>query len=83
MTAVKVGDGRASAGGLIDLARNRAIRHDGNLELMASAAGARTRTVGESIWWDRRNSEADPTLVIAAGLAASVAQRPARPAAIV
>ena len=73
--AAKAGSPRASAGGLIDLATAGKLRHDGDPELSASAAGSRVRDYGETVYWDRRHSDADPTLVIASSLAADAAQR--------
>lgn len=73
--AAKAGSPRASAGGLIDLATSHNLRHDGDPELAASAAGARVRDYGETVYWDRRHSDSDPSLVIAASLAADAAQR--------
>jgi hypothetical protein len=76
LEAVEAGDPRAACGAFIDAVREGRIRHDGDPELAAAAAGALTRTTGDMVFFDRRRSPVDVAPVIAATLAAHAASRP-------
>jgi hypothetical protein len=77
LEAVGAGDPRAACGAFIDAVREKRLRHDGDPELAAAAAGAITRPVGDLIYWDRRRSPVDVSPIVAATLAAFAAARPA------
>lgn len=77
LSAAGSGDPRAACGAFIDLAIENRLRHDGDTELAASAAGALTRPSGDALYFDRRRSPVDVAPIVAASLAALAALRPA------
>ena len=79
LAPLRAGDPRAAASHLIDLAREHRLTHDGDPELAASAAGSLTRTIGDTVWWDRQRSPVDTAPIVAATLAVWDAETPAPP----
>jgi hypothetical protein len=58
-----------ACGLMVDLVRDRALRHLGSVELAAAIRGARTRPLGDSWAWSRRASTVDISPLVATTLA--------------
>jgi hypothetical protein len=59
----------AATGQLLDAVRQSTLRHTGQQELDASAAGAKTKVLGDTLAWARKDASADTSPLVAVTLA--------------
>lgn len=59
----------AATGQMLDAVRQSSFRHIGQSELDASVAGAKTKVLGDTVSWARKESDADTCPLVAASLA--------------
>ena len=73
VTTYTAGEYTQACGRFVDLVREKQLRHLGSTELAAAIRNSRTRPLGDSWAWSRKNSEGNIAPLVAATLAVDAA----------